>query len=822
MMMLVSDFSGSRSLHAVERVERLVSGELTPPDQLKVVAFDSLGEVSARLKNTCGHLSVYALLKLGPAGRRRIRNFGKKTEQELERLLCARLPYLLDDGANLQAAIEDVERNGARRQVAKLQQYDILKEAPDRIDKAINAENVALINSRITAAFRSLKIRQLALSLSLDWPSTGDLAEMTVDDYLKLLPKQVFQPRKGGGLGKLRRRAAYLCVSALAEGASELRVDFAESPLRHPAVTSLTSRQKTILDERIISYPGLTLEELAERFGVTRERVRQEENNILKTIRCSSLGPVLKEVSDALAQKLSQRSSCKRYLLKRDVNKFAEAFNETELFAIRTSGASSVSAWLEAHFVRLPSGYFFGSPDEWLSLSKALCEMEPVRKATELGKLASDYGLTKADIEAFLRLQRMGEVVGGFAVAVGDGKALSARAVRWYQEMKKAVKTSHNFADVFRANKLSPREARLVKNAISSSPSLFVTTSSFFCCLRNVSLSHSSDRSASVLDQDKGDTGCSSDESDPAGENGKAEQIFSYVEARWPVEGGVLGHKKCRESGDLADVALGSFQFHLSTDHRIIRISPGLFAPWSFVKSDRYKEKMERAYRLALDEATIRSFLFSRRCRPEGSPLFPLWNERYDAEVVSALCGRREEDILWESCASVCRVNEHMDGLSALRLTARRATAQFRLAPGWLSSRAFSVPSFVSAFTVAGLAIDQGAISWMEANKALAASQITEERGVNCIILLSALGILKPISCWWQPVPVAHNASEIFESLSRVIHDYGDLKWSSPEVSRALCMSAAVIGVKESTLNGIIASCMREEITEARGDGGDA
>jgi hypothetical protein len=274
------------------------------------------------------------------------------------------------------------------------------------------------------------------------------------------------------------------------------------------------------------------------------------------------------------------------------------------------------------------------------------------------------------------------------------------------------------------------------------------------------------------------------------------------------VEGGTSGFEKIREHPELVHIPVGSIQAYLSTDYRIIRLSPGLFAPISFRNAERQQEKIDRAYRLALDESTIKAFLFARRSVKDCSSVFPIWNERFEAEVVRFLCRRSDEDALWESCAATCQHNALMDEASALRLLARKTTAQFRLTPSWLVERSYIIPSLHSTLAVAGRALDVGAISWIEANQLLAASQIPEERGVNCIILLSALGILSPISKWWAPIPITQQANKIFESLSNALHGAEGLSWNSPEIANLISYrSAAEIGVKEATLKGIFTSC---------------
>ena len=52
----------------------------------------------------------------------------------------------------------------------------------------------------------------------------------------------------------------------------------------------LSEREKIILDERILSDEPLTLQEIGEKHGITREAVRQMEARVLKKIRTKMEG----------------------------------------------------------------------------------------------------------------------------------------------------------------------------------------------------------------------------------------------------------------------------------------------------------------------------------------------------------------------------------------------------------------------------------------------------------------------------------------------------------------------------------------------------
>jgi RNA polymerase sigma-32 factor len=47
----------------------------------------------------------------------------------------------------------------------------------------------------------------------------------------------------------------------------------------------MTSREKEIFDQRIYAESPVTLQEIGDRYGISRERVRQVEKNIIKKMR---------------------------------------------------------------------------------------------------------------------------------------------------------------------------------------------------------------------------------------------------------------------------------------------------------------------------------------------------------------------------------------------------------------------------------------------------------------------------------------------------------------------------------------------------------
>jgi hypothetical protein len=779
-----------------ETVSDLIDGRSPVPEHFKLLTLKSLGKISVRLENRCGHLSLFDVISLGTSGRLRIPSYGLTTESELVTLLKKQLGNFLDKSivAALGYGVCEYDRNN------DLPRYKLLKETPD-INKFIDSSIIESLLKRISEQDRSITIKHLSLSLGLEWPVTGKSANLTVGDFIGLLEHRGFRQKSEISFGKIKRRVAFLCVCALAEGIDELSSDFTGDPLAHPALAKINQRERIILQHRLTEYPAMTLECIGNKFSITRERIRQEEISLLKKIANSSLKILLDKISKDFALELANPENGIRYLLHQDLDVFYRSIKKAQLLAIFATGVGGIADWLTNNFLKIGSGYFLGSPEEWKYIVQHLAQLTPNSNAFSVDQISKEYSLSKSILIAYIKLTRVGAVVGDFVVPRGDGKALAARAIHWYKLVRDSDKTCMTFDDLFIRYNLSSGEARLVKDSISNCPTLFACSSSIFCCL---GLNHIQTSSSNA--DCFGDEAVSYDSL--VTEDNLINKIYSYVESKWPVEGGANGCKKFREHPEFCNIPTGSFQACLSKDYRICRLSPGLFAPISFKSADKLYEKMERSYKIALDETTVKAYLFARRSVVNCELLFPLWNNRFEAEVVKMLSRRNDEDPLWESCASVCSGNELIDKASALKLTARRSTAEFRLTPSWMMLRSFAVPDFSAALAVAAHAIVTGSVSWIEANQLLGASQVNEERGVNCIILLSALGILSPIKHWWGPVETSSTAQEIFDYLAKIQHCNGHVRWKTQDIwDRLASRTPSEIGVKGATYNGIINSC---------------
>lgn len=88
-------------------------------------------------------------------------------------------------------------------------------------------------------------------------------------------------------------------------GPEEIVAEHSETTARSKwianAVAELNPREQTIIQERRLSEDGLTLEVLGRRLGISKERVRQIEQEALKKLRAS----ILRQVNDPVSAGLS-------------------------------------------------------------------------------------------------------------------------------------------------------------------------------------------------------------------------------------------------------------------------------------------------------------------------------------------------------------------------------------------------------------------------------------------------------------------------------------------------------------------------------------
>ena len=141
--------------------------------------------------------------------------------------------------------------------------YQLQKEK-DALDAMGIEPNAALIGERLGIPedeVRDMSMRMSGRDVSLDRPLDNDSGASLGD-----LQKDIDQQPLDEQMARLEQ------LSILKDKLEEIRPE-------------LSDREKIILDERILSDEPLTLQEIGEKYGITREAVRQMEVRVMKKIK---------------------------------------------------------------------------------------------------------------------------------------------------------------------------------------------------------------------------------------------------------------------------------------------------------------------------------------------------------------------------------------------------------------------------------------------------------------------------------------------------------------------------------------------------------
>lgn len=131
---------------------------------------------------------------------------------------------------------------------------DALGEHPDY---ALLGTKLGVSTEEVTNMAQRLSGRDVSLDRPLDDDSSARLADLQKDDSAEPLDEKLAREEQ---------------LSLLREKIEELR-------------PSLNEREKILLEERILADEPLTLQEIGEKYGITREAVRQAEARLMKKIK---------------------------------------------------------------------------------------------------------------------------------------------------------------------------------------------------------------------------------------------------------------------------------------------------------------------------------------------------------------------------------------------------------------------------------------------------------------------------------------------------------------------------------------------------------
>lgn len=148
-----------------------------------------------------------------------------------------------------------------------------LQKQKQELEKMSSPENVALLSHRLGIPedeITEMAKRLSSRDVSLDKPSHHDDDSST--------PLSSLLKKEDGSLPLDEQMALDEQIALLMSAVEKLK-------------SSLNEKEKIVLDERVLSDEPLTLQEIGDKYGITREAVRQTEVRLMKKIKETMLGP---------------------------------------------------------------------------------------------------------------------------------------------------------------------------------------------------------------------------------------------------------------------------------------------------------------------------------------------------------------------------------------------------------------------------------------------------------------------------------------------------------------------------------------------------
>lgn len=149
-----------------------------------------------------------------------------------------------------------------------------LQRQKQELEKMSSPENVALLSHKLGIPedeITEMAKRLSSRDVSLDKPANSDDDSST--------PLSFLLKKEDGSLPLDEQMALDEQLSLLMSAVNDLRA-------------SLTEKEKILLEERVLSDEPLTLQEIGDKYGITREAVRQTEARLMKKIKDAMLGGV--------------------------------------------------------------------------------------------------------------------------------------------------------------------------------------------------------------------------------------------------------------------------------------------------------------------------------------------------------------------------------------------------------------------------------------------------------------------------------------------------------------------------------------------------
>ncbi|MFT3783690.1 MAG: hypothetical protein QM790_16885 [Nibricoccus sp.] len=708
---------------------------------------------------------------MGSSNRFRLRNYGEKSEFELQGIVGT-----LMDSTTPDEAIEPV---------VVLQDWEACLDGIEAHPKPwslLGDEQWFLFQEKLGWA-KDVLISEVAVHLDRKWPSK--LKEECVGDYLAYDRAAVPTLERMGRV-KLSTLACVLThlVKNPNFGTEEL-ADFDEM-LRCPQLRSLDAMESDILWTRLLKPEPeqVTLEAIARQHGVTRERIRQVEASLLKSIKRSRF-----------AEQVRNLRKRKEYDIFSQLADGELVISEGELLA-RTSSLSgaillaiyidfgSVREWLNSCFIKRNDCWTSTQSVDWEAIQERLSKLHEGRLPLPAAIVERDFGVDIQQLRAWGKITGKGIVYSGYLLSGRDAnqrRAAIAHSLAVYHNL--ATQPYLSLVERWPLPN-DPRKdlERAVVSAIRSAPSLFVSSSNSFvprfASTSLVPLPPAPCESSSSGEQ-------MVDSEDASSEMPSVERLDTWIQRKGPIT--VAELKSIREQWpEDARIAYSSLGVFLTQSRSIfMRLAPGLYERQ---KSYPDPERIEMARKKLLDPNQVKQYCLARLAGEEPSTLFPLWDNEQELRWIE--WGEQNlSPVLHESLLNISRPDRWQPAGNEVQISRwamRVKSARWLLPLAKFSDPPKIRPSIDDIIILGYSAKLRGSTSWIRANQLVGSGHVHERGGYVALALAVGFGFIEAASSPWKVHYAADNNSKVWERWENIITNHPHSCWDDPWIQAAM------------------------------------
>ncbi len=762
--------------------------------------------LSKRIGHHWPRTGIYADLTIGECLTPSINSLlerGGMGQIKLETILHC-LSFLADNPEDsrpdgIQTANESSEEQGA---FPLDQSYDWQTLASERWREIIE---------RVPPEHHERPIQILANDLGLPWPEKN-WESWKIKDCVDNSFQDLSKTR---GVGKKKLETIFRILIHLA-GLVENSPDNAKETgiWHHPLISNLSDREREVFEMRLLTaYEKPTLEELGNKFEVTRERIRQLEKKILKKISASGLKDNLHEnLKTYLKSTLIPNYEQRLYLLRDEVPEIVASLESEIVLAIALKH-KSIYQLLGSVATKAPNGWFFGRKIVYTKLSRNFKKKLGERLPLPIITLSRDFETTPEDLVAVALLDGIATPYKNFLLPERAGKADSRRAIRCYDKAHRSGQFFWPLDELIRESINNPthNEHRNYRLSILRCQRLFLTTPAYVTIMHHQNYL---DDEASPMTRFKSLT-LEAEAEDK--EQSNSIILRRILEEQWPITADrlcELSKQKAYQTG----IPRGSLLQIFYSLPDCMRLAPGVYGPKNFEDSPKH---VLRARRLSLNNNNLRSYCFARRSSEDCEEIFPLWDLEQEQMWFRKIRKKAEDDPLLRSFVSIARQSMWPEKINseARQLSEMSVNAKFVIEPSWINSRTFITPDFPATMTALRYAREKGPLSWIRANHITCSRQLASESGVNVLILGLALGLLdRKRQAWWKPVPPSEKFDEHWTELESLFLAKELPTWHHPELKERISKASAFAAeqrlgfVRSDSYDQFIKTLFNEEI----------